>query len=137
MPSGFIVQQTMQAIGFEEKSSSGRFEAFCEKIDASALISNGNQLRPFIECDNPFGPRATWLPWELLHKVIVCGARAYRKGDLTAHQAHIGERCQDLADDLVGVGIASLIDEATGYQYSREIRRVRVVVAAGEHGDPR
>jgi hypothetical protein len=44
----------MQAIGFEEKSSSGRFEAFCEKIGATALISNGNQLRPFIECDNPF-----------------------------------------------------------------------------------
>ena len=116
---GFILRQTMRALGFESRGSD-RFEAFCTKIGAKALIKNDDQLLPFLECDNPFGPRAAWLPWEVLHRVIVYGARAYRKGELTAHQAHIGERCQELADALVGVGIASLIDEATGYQYVRE-----------------
>jgi hypothetical protein len=83
---GFILRQTVQAIGFSgDGGGSARFEAFCEKIGATALISKDDRFRPFIECDNPFGPRATWLPWELLHKVIVCGARAYRKGELTAN----------------------------------------------------
>lgn len=70
---GFILRQTMQAIGFAEKNSSNRFEAFCEKIGANALISNGDQLPPFVECDNPFGPRATWLPWELLCRALDLG----------------------------------------------------------------
>ena len=118
---GFVLRQTMQAIGFAEKNPSNRFEVFCDKIGANLRNSNDERKSPFVACDMPHhGRQALWMPYELLHRVIVCGARAYRKGELTAHQAHIGERCQELADALVGVGIASLIDEATGYQYVRE-----------------
>ena len=67
----------MEAIGFEGNKGSSRFAGFCEKIGAISLNENENGLFPFFECENPFGPRATWLPWELLHKVIVCGARPY------------------------------------------------------------
>ena len=118
---GFVLRQTMQAIGFSEKNPSNRFAAFCGKIGAIQLNLNGESDPPFIDCDMPhYGRQAMWMPYELLHRVIVCGARAWRNGELTAQQAHIGERCQELADTLVGVGVAALIDEATGYQYVRE-----------------
>lgn len=54
-------------------------EVFCAK-SALSLNENDDRLLSFLECDNPFGPRATWLPWELLHKVIICGARAFDRG---------------------------------------------------------
>jgi hypothetical protein len=67
----------MQAIGFAEKNPSNRFEDFFEKIGAIAMNSNSESNPPFIECDMPhFGRRALWMPWESLHRVIVCGARA-------------------------------------------------------------
>ena len=87
---GFVLRQTMQAIGFSEKNPSYRFEAFCGKIGAIPLNSNGESDPPFIDCDMPhYGRQALWMPYELLHSVIVCGARAWRKGELTAQQAHI------------------------------------------------
>jgi hypothetical protein len=47
---GFILRQTMEAIGFEGNKGSARFEQFCEKIGAIALKENGETEFPF-----PFG----------------------------------------------------------------------------------
>lgn len=117
---GFIQRQMAKSLGFTEKTRGGRFEAFLAKIGINALNKNGNPEWPFSEVKMPSGKSANWVHWRVLPDIINSGAKAYYKGELTKHQHHIGERCADLAQALVGVGLVALIDEATGYQYARE-----------------
>lgn len=44
---------------------------------------------------------------------------AHKAGVLRKNQLHIYERCDLIADALINVAIAALVDEATGYQYDR------------------
>jgi len=62
-----------------------------------------------------FGYRA-----ELLPKVCSVFINAHFAGALTAIQEHVAERARILYDGLAEVGIAALIDEATGYQEVRD-----------------
>lgn len=82
----------METIGFEGKSSTPRFEAFCDKIGAISLKEDVKSDAPFVQADMPHSGRAAvFIPWEFLLKVISHGADAYIEGKLTAHQSHIGK----------------------------------------------
>lgn len=117
---GFIQRQMIQAIGFSDKTRSGRFDGFLAKIGINSLNNNNKSEWPFLKVTMPNGGYANWVPYDFLPKIIKAGARAYYRGELTKHQRHIGEKCVDIADALVGVGLFALIDEATGFQYARE-----------------
>lgn len=117
---GFIQRQMVESLGFHGNTHGHRFEAFLSKIGSKSLNSNDNSRSPFSDVKMPNGRHANWVHWKVLPEIINSGARAYYKGELTKHQRNIGERCADLAQALVGVGLVALIDEATGFQYARE-----------------
>ena len=116
---GFIQKQLAQAIGFTEKTRSGRFDRFSEKIGLNELIPKGISEWP-VSVLMPERGAALWTPYEILPAIIRATIRANSNNLLTAQQTHIAERCAVIADALIGVGIVALIDEATGYQYHRE-----------------
>ncbi len=117
---GFIQRQMVQAIGFTDKTRSVRFDRFCEKIGLNHLSSNNNSEWPVFEIDLPHGGVAMWTPYEVLPEIVKAGMVAFGQGKLTKQQEHIGMRCMQIGSALIGIGLVSLIDEATGYQYHRE-----------------
>lgn len=117
---GFIQKQMVKSLGFIEKTRSGRFDAFCAKIGINSLKNNDNSEWPVLEVEMPHGGIATWVPNEILRDVVKSGMIAFGQGKLTKQQAHIGQRCVELGTAMIGVALAALIDEATGYQYVRE-----------------
>lgn len=62
-----------------------------------------------------FGYRA-----ELLPQTCRVYLAARRAGGLVAQQLHIADQCEVILHGLGELGIIGLVDEATGYQYSRE-----------------
>lgn len=142
---GFIQRQMTKGLGFTDKTRSGRFERFCQKIGIKPLNDNANSEWPVYEVDMPHGGTAAWSPEELLRDVIKAGAQAYARGKLTAQQEHIGRRCMDMVMSLAGVGLSGLIDEATGYQHVRATdalqdiysRLIRATAADWERRFPR
>lgn len=116
---GFIQRQLVQSIGFQGGDRNARFSRFCDKIGVNQLKRNDKSECPVLDVVMPNGGVAQWTSWEVLPPVLRAGARAYYQGRLTKQQHHIGERCAELSDVLTGIGLVSLIDEATGYQYQR------------------
>lgn len=117
---GFIQRQMLQSIGFAANNPRNRFERFCAKIGIQPPEKVDEIGVTGLEVDMPHGGSASWVPCEVLTDVVRAGMIAYGGGKLTAQQAHIGKRCVSLGTALIGVGLTSLIDEATGYQYARE-----------------
>lgn len=117
---GFLLKQMTSAIGFVEKTRSGRFAAFLHKIGVNELNYNGKSEWPFIEVTLPRGGTAFWVEWDFLPAVIKAVNRAKRADRLSKHHDHIAERCLELSEALLGVAIVALIDDVTGFQYRRE-----------------
>ena len=126
---GFIQRQMVQAIGFEGGDRNARFSRFCAKIGLNYLSDHSKSECPVFEVDMPHGGTALWTDHEVLKDVIKAGMVAYGQGKLTKQQSHIGQRCVQLGTGLIGVALASLIDEATGYQYAREPDALQEMIA--------
>ena len=65
---------------------------------------------------------------ELLPEVCKVYVEAHRAGALLPSQTHIAVRAEILRDGLGVIGIIGLIDEATGYQRTREERALATIL---------
>ena len=116
----------VKAIGRTGKVKGGR--RFDDEFQTPVFLTADN-LKPFFPSDldvnskpilfadgdtQMIGYRA-----ELLPDVCDIFADAERAGVLRKNQEHIATACRILSRGLTRVGIIGLIDEATGYQYSR------------------
>jgi hypothetical protein len=115
----------MQGIGRTGKAKGGR--RYDEESKIPVFLTADN-LKPFItnellenSAPVPFRPLggggiAMGYRAELLTQVCNVFINAKFAGVLKANQEHIAERCKLLSQGFATVGIAALIDEATGYQ---------------------
>lgn len=76
----------------------------------------------------PEGALAHCYSAELLPHVCNLYLTARTNGVLLAHQMHIAERCELLVRALAVVGITALVDEATGYQETREQKALQAIL---------
>lgn len=118
----------MRALG-RARQAKGR-DHYDGDVNLPAFLTAKN-LKPFISKDlevtssqvefRPIsGTRAYGYPADLLPNVCDVFLDAHESGALTAGQKHIAARAQLLMRGLARVGIAALVDEATGYQRDRE-----------------
>jgi len=114
----------VEAIGRKGKVKGGR--KYDEESKVPVFLTAEN-LKPFIsnellENSNPIqfrsvdGGMSMGYQAELMTQVCDVFIKAKFAGVLRANQEHIAERCRVLNGGFAAVGIAALIDEATGYQ---------------------
>ncbi len=130
--AGFI-----RAIGRRGKAKGGR------KYDAESKVPvflTAENLKPFIPNELlsnsepiPFRPikgplEAMGYPYVLLPQVCNVFLDAERAGALRANQLHIAEQCRILSRGFSVVGLAALIDEATGYQDVRDRQALQAIL---------
>ena len=117
--SGFIQRQLMQAIGFTEKSRSGRFRRLLAEIAPKTLIELDKSQWP-VSISLPQGGRANLIPCGILTGLVSDVVDAALEGRLHPQRAGLVAPCQMILKALAKVGEEALIHEATGYQYVRE-----------------
>jgi hypothetical protein len=117
----------LQAMGRARKAKGGQ-GASLEKAPAFLAAKN---LKPFIseeleESSKAIifkgikGQRSYGYPAELLPKICDVFLDAEEEGALLTSQKHIAVKAKVLMRGLAHVGIAALVDEATGYQEERD-----------------
>lgn len=126
-----IVSQScfLQLLGRDSRASGKQQKEF----DKQPPFLTAKNLQAFIDEDlrnstNPVlykplsggrGGQASGYPAELLPAVCKVYWRAKRADVLRKNQMHVAIRCEDILVALASVGIAALVDEATGYQEIR------------------
>ena len=109
--------------------SAGNLEPYVEKLlgvspDPIRYISKSNKVSKGYLAD-------------LISQTCKIYRIAYKENVLTKNQLHVFERCELISDSLLGVAIAALIDEATGYQYVRPENALRDLLKFYIQSDPR
>lgn len=119
----------MRAIGRKGKAKGGR--EYDEEFGLPVFLTAKN-LKPFIskeleENSRPVrfipangGPVSIGYKAELLPQICYVFIDADDEGVITHMQYHVVERCKILLRGFAEVGIAGLVDEATGYQEVRD-----------------
>ena len=108
-------------------------------VDNPPFFLAANNLTPFISNDLlasttpvPFqssgGARGFGYPAIILPQVCEVYLLARDGGALLSSQRHIAERAEILIRGLAQVGIIALVDEATGYQQTREERALAAIL---------
>lgn len=113
---GFNRRQIMQVVGFNKNSESNRFRSFLAEIAPNALTlldKKGSQVVM------PSGQKASFVPCDVVPDFAAGVIRQAVTGKLHPQRQALIEPCLAIQESLAKVGIASLIDEATGYQYHR------------------
>lgn len=115
-----------RAIGRQGKVKGGR--RYDAELETPVFLTASN-LQPFITDDIRKNSKPVVFDWngmeiigyraELLADVCSVYLDAERFGQLKSNQIHIAEACRVLQRSFAKVGIAGLIDEATGYQNLR------------------
>lgn len=119
------------------RQAKGR-EYYDSDVNLPAFLS-GKNLRPFISSEllvtssqiefKPLkGARAFGYPAELLPQVCDVFLKARDAGVLVKNQEHIAKRADILMRGLAHVGIAALVDEATGYQDVRDRQALQKIL---------
>lgn len=128
-PVRLITQEGfLSALGRAKKAKGGQGASVVDDTPAFMAAQN---LRPFIPADLegsttpvvfrvPSGTKAFGYRADLLPKVCEVFVEADRAGKILPSQKHIAEQAYILLKGLARVGIAALIDEATGYQEVRD-----------------
>lgn len=104
-------------------------------------ILGATNLTPYISKElycalNPFqfitlrGQRANAYPAEIVPEICNVYLAARDAEVLNAGQKHIADRCEILIRGFARIGIIALIDEATGYQYTRERDELQTILKA-------
>lgn len=129
--AGFI-----RAIGRTGKAKGGR--KYDREFEVPVFLTAEN-LKPFIpaelsENSRPIqyrtlsGTVALGYRWDLLPLVCNVFLDAKDDGKLAANQLHIADQCRILSRAFAAVGLAALIDEATGYQEVRDRKALQEVL---------
>lgn len=114
---GFVQRQLMQAIGFKGNGQLPRFHAFLAETSPNTLILLEKAGSPVII---PGHGRAHFVPHEIVPEICDAVIGSALDGTLHAQRKHLIAPCRKIQSALSRVGIIALIDEATGYQYTRE-----------------
>jgi hypothetical protein len=104
---------------FGEQRMAGFIDSFAKKgIDVKDLPS---RIRNPIKFRLPDGSRRTAYGFEATILADICDVvlSARKQGALVPQQVHIADQCELLVRGFARVGIIALVDEATGFQYSR------------------
>jgi hypothetical protein len=127
----------MRALG-RARQAKGR-QYYRGDVNLPAFLTAQN-LKPFITSDlevtssqieflTTNGARAFGYSADLLPKVCSVFIHAERKGVLKPNQRHIADQAHIIQEALAHVGIAGLVDEATGYQEVRDKRALQAILA--------
>jgi len=126
----------MRALG-RARQAKGR-QYYKGDINLPAFLTAQN-LKPFISSElevtssqiefvTTKGTRAFGYSAELLPEVCDVFIQAERRGVLTHNQRHIADQAHMIMKALANVGIAGLVDEATGYQDVRDRRALQAIL---------
>lgn len=137
-PIRLITQEGfLHALGRARKAKGGQGASVVDDTPAFMAAQN---LKAFIPEDIggetipivfrvPSGVKAFGYRAELLPKVCEIFVEADRAGKVLPSQRHIAEKAYILLKGLARVGIAALIDEATGYQQVRDHNALQQILA--------
>lgn len=129
--SGFMVGlgRARQAKGRQYYKGDVNLPAFLTAQNLKPFISSNLEVTSSqIEFRTKNGGRAFGYADELLPEVCDVFIKADRKGVLTHNQIHIAERAHIIMKGLARLGIAGLIDEATGYQEVRDKQALQALL---------
>lgn len=116
---GYALKQLANTVGFlKERPDRSAFGSFLEKIAPNALDLFNKSLPRTVSL--PTGGTASFIPVGILTEIVAGVVDAALEGRLKYNQQHILPRCRAIYRALAKTGEAALIDEATGYQNSRE-----------------
>ena len=113
---GFNRHQIIQAVGFNKNITTPRFQQILVEIAPNTLIlfeKNSSPVRM------PNGATATFISCDVIPEFASGIIHQALDGTLHPQRKILIAPCLRIQDSLAKVGIASLIDEATGYQYHR------------------
>jgi len=113
---GFNRRQAMQVIGLHKDGKVDRFRSFLAEIAPNALTLLDKKGCPVVM---PSGQKANFVPCDVITDFAAGVIRQAVTGKLHPQRQAMIEPCLAIQYSLSKVGIASLIDEATGYQYHR------------------
>lgn len=127
----------MRALG-RARQAKGR-QYYKGDVNLPAFLTAQN-LKPFISSElevtssqieflTVSGARAFGYSGDLLPEVCNVFIQAERHGVLAHNQQHIADRAHVIMKALAHVGIAGLVDEATGYQEVRDKRALQAILA--------
>lgn len=129
--SGFMVGlgRARQAKGRQYYKGDVNLPAFLTAQNLKPFISSKLEVTSSqIEFRTKSGGRAFGYADELLPEVCDVFLRAARAGVLTHNQEHIADRARTIMKGLARLGIAGLIDEATGYQEVRDKQALQALL---------
>jgi P63C domain len=129
--SGFMLAlgRARQAKGRQYYKGDVNLPAFLTAQNLKPFISNVLEVTSSqIEFRTKKGNRAFGYADDLLPEVCDVFIKADRAGVLKASQKHIADRANIIMKALAHVGIAGLIDEATGYQEVRDKHALQAIL---------
>lgn len=131
--SGFMkaMGRARQAKGRQYYDGDVNLPAFLTAKNLKPFISKGLEVTSSqIEFKTSRGARAFGYPAEMLPKICDVFLDADKNGVLLSVQKHIADRAYILIRGLAHVGIAALVDEATGYQEVRDRNALQAILDA-------
>lgn len=129
--SGFMraLGRARQAKGRQYYKGDVNLPAFLTAQNLKPFISSGLEVTSSqIEFINTNGNRAFGYSADLLPEVCDVFIQAERAGVLKPNQKHIAHQAHIIMKGLAHVGIAGLVDEATGYQEVRDKRALQAIL---------
>jgi hypothetical protein len=118
-----------QAKGRQHYKGNVNLPAFLTAQNLKPYISSALEVTSSqIEFITTKGTRAFGYSADLLPEVCDVFIKAERAGALQHNQEHIAERAHIIMKALAHVGIAGLVDEATGYQEVRDKRALQAIL---------
>lgn len=123
---GFNRRQVMQVIGFHKDSKADRFRRFLTEIAPNALTLFEKKG---LQVVMPSGQKAYFIPCDVIPEFASGVIHQALDGTLHPQRRMLIAPCLKIQDALAKVGIASLIDEATGYQYHRAPDHLQILFA--------
>jgi hypothetical protein len=129
--SGFMVGlgRARQAKGRQYYKGDVNLPAFLTAQNLKPFIPSNLQVTSSqIEFRTKTGHRAFGYADELLPEVCDVFIKADRAGELFQNQRHIADRAHIIMKGLARLGIAGLIDEATGYQEVRDKHALQAIL---------
>lgn len=128
----------LKAIGRTGKAKGGR--KYDEEFKVPVFLT-ANNLKDFVSSEliensapvqflDMRGTASIGYRAQLLPNICYVFMDALEAGVLKSNQLHIAEQCKLLVRGFATVGIIALVDEATGYQYTRESDELQKILKA-------
>jgi hypothetical protein len=114
---GYVQRQLARALGLRKKSPSTQIGALIREFSAKSLSTF--EKKGYAKVRLPSGQTGTFFPAGIVGDVALGVIDAALCGHLHAKRQHLIPNCRKILAALAVTGETALIDEATGFQYSR------------------